>query len=88
MTLAGSLALLPAAFIEDVTDSGIGSFPTSASRAPAASSVLPLRLAPRHLGDYFLLDEAWWLTLHTYAATAEAWSGVSCAPPMGGIGLR
>jgi hypothetical protein len=34
------------------------------------------------------LDLAWWLKLQTYAATADAWSGVSCAPPIGGIGLR
>jgi hypothetical protein len=29
-----------------------------------------------------------WLRAHTYAASADSWSGVSCAPPMGGIGLR
>jgi hypothetical protein len=30
----------------------------------------------------------WWLRLHTYAASADIWSLVSCAPPKGGIMLR
>lgn len=29
-----------------------------------------------------------WLSPHIYAATADTWSGVSWAPPIGGIGLR
>ena len=33
-------------------------------------------------------DTNQWLNDQTYAANAESCSGVSCAPPMGGIGLR
>src|SRR6266404_1425305 len=38
--------------------------------------------------DQFRLGEARWLKPHTYAASADTWSGVSCAPPIGGMGLR
>ncbi len=31
---------------------------------------------------------AWWPTAQTYAATAARSPWDSCAPPMGGIGLR
>lgn len=46
--------------------------------------------ASHHQGirDYFRSDAGSWLILHTYAASADAWSGVSCAPPIGGMGLR
>jgi hypothetical protein len=34
------------------------------------------------------LAEARWLRAHTYAASADTWSGVSCVPSIGGMRLR
>src|SRR5580658_7330359 len=39
-------------------------------------------------GAGVLLAAAGWLRPHTYAASADACVSESCAPPMGGIGLR
>ena len=88
MKLAGSQALLPAGFVGESNRLGGCFVPEQRiTSSQVVKAVLPVRLAPRS-GDHLRLDEARWLRLHTYAATAEAWSGVSCAPPIGGIALR
>ena len=53
-----------------------------------ASPEALLSTSVHNLRDQFRLAAARWLRLQTYAASADTWSGVSCAPPIGGIGLR
>jgi hypothetical protein len=47
-----------------------------------------VRLRKVSLRDQFRLGDASWFRLQTYAASAFTCSGVSCAPPSGGMGLR
>jgi len=60
----------------------------SGSSPASGFKSIGLFVAPQHQGDQFRLDDPRWPRLHTYAASADTWSGVSCAPPIAGMGLR